>query len=392
MRLDETQALVKARVIIQGAKVGDAAALRSSLLSTSQRVAAVSGNPTDLEAIEMAAEAADAAPSFVQKSRVVLRHMVRTDAPSQERVMSLLRSTAEKVHNQDLSALVAKVEEDPLNGAGFVKVRTLIEELILRLQKESREEQSHDSWCKSETSKAATLKTEAQVSIDKNTVKKEGLESEIAQFNLQIEELTKEIGENSDALTEARAQRNSESLANAATVSTTQEGLDALKLVIEQLSQFYKTSAKATVEMIQYAPDSAYKAAQEEWTGIEGMLSVIQSDFERTIQETHAAEKAAQEAFILAERNYEATIAELNQAKQGVTTLKTDAEENLEKTNAALEAASVKKKAAQDKLDSLVPVCVANKMSDEERTANLQREIASLRDAMDILRNYREGQ
>ena len=32
--------------------------------------------------------------------------------------------------------------------------------------------------------------------------------------------------------------------------------------------------------------------------GIEGMLSVIQSDFERTIQETHAAEKAAQESFV----------------------------------------------------------------------------------------------
>ena len=40
---------------------------------------------------------------------------------------------------------------------------------------------------------------------------------EVAQFNLQIEELTKEIGENSDALTETRAQRNNESLANAAT-------------------------------------------------------------------------------------------------------------------------------------------------------------------------------
>ena len=60
--------------------------------------------------------------------------MVRTDAPSHKRVMSFLRSTAEKVHNQDFSALVAKVEEDPLNGAGFVKVRTLIEELILRLR------------------------------------------------------------------------------------------------------------------------------------------------------------------------------------------------------------------------------------------------------------------
>ena len=82
---------------------------------------------------------------------------------------------------------------------------------------------------------------------------------------------------NSDVLTEACAQRNNESLANAATAFIRQESLDALKLVIEQLSQFYKTSAKVTVEPVQYVLDSTYKAVQEEWTEIEGM---IQSEFE----------------------------------------------------------------------------------------------------------------
>ena len=81
-------------------------------------------------------------------------------------------------------------------------------------------------------------------------------------------------------LTEARAQRNNESLANAATVLINRKGLDAFKLVIEQLSQSYKTSVKVTVETVQYALDSAHKAIQEEWTGIEGMLSVIQSESE----------------------------------------------------------------------------------------------------------------
>ena len=139
---------------------------------------------------------------------------------------------------------------------------------------------------------------------------------EVAQFNLQIEELTKEIGEKSDAWTETRAQRNNESLANAATVSTTQEGLDVLEFVIEQLSQFYKTAAKATVEMTQDAPDSAYKAAQEEWTEIEGMLSVIQSDFEPS-KRRMLRKRAAQEAFILAERNYEATLSTTSTAPLG---------------------------------------------------------------------------
>ena len=82
---------------------------------------------------------------------------------------------------------------------------------------------------------------------------------------------------------------------NTAFVFITQESLNVLKFVIEQLSQFYKTSDKVTVETVQYALDSTYKAAQKEWTMIEGM---IQSEFERIIQETHAVEKAAQEAFI----------------------------------------------------------------------------------------------
>ena len=81
-------------------------------------------------------------------------------------------------------------------------------------------------------------------------------------------------------LTEARTQRNNESLANAATEFTTRKGLDAFKLVMGQLSQFYKTSVKVREESVQYEPDSAHQAIQEEWTGIEGMLSVIQSESE----------------------------------------------------------------------------------------------------------------
>ena len=61
---------------------------------------------------------------------------------------------------------------------------------------------------------------------------------------------------------------------------TTRKGLDAFKLVIEQLSQSNKTSVKITVETVQYASDSMYKVAQEERTEVEGMLSVIQSEFE----------------------------------------------------------------------------------------------------------------
>ena len=81
-------------------------------------------------------------------------------------------------------------------------------------------------------------------------------------------------------LTEARTQRNNDSRASAATVLATRKGLDAFKLVMEQLSQFYKTSVKVIVETVQYALDSAHMAIQGELTGVESVLFVIQSESE----------------------------------------------------------------------------------------------------------------
>ena len=63
---------------------------------------------------------------------------------------------------------------------------------------------------------------------------------------------TRNRDEVQNILTETRAQRNNESLANAATVFTHSERVLTLSnLVMEQLSQFYKTSVKVSVESVQ---------------------------------------------------------------------------------------------------------------------------------------------
>merc|ERR1719456_1650539 len=77
-------------------------------------------------------------------------------------------------------------------------------------------------------------------------------------------------------------------------------------MAIDILDKFYKTSAKAKVEGLSLgqgplddAPDAgfeigeAYQGAGAESGGIIGMMEVIQSEFERTISETQAAEKQA---------------------------------------------------------------------------------------------------
>merc|ERR1719453_1428735 len=82
-------------------------------------------------------------------------------------------------------------------------------------------------------------------------------------------------------------------------------GLEAVTMAIDILDKFYKTSAKAEVDLslaqgpLDDAPDAgfdngeAYTGAQGASGGIIGMMEVIQSDFERTISETQKAEAVA---------------------------------------------------------------------------------------------------
>merc|ERR1719157_377979 len=100
-------------------------------------------------------------------------------------------------------------------------------------------------------------------------------------------------------------ERKAEKAENANTVSEAKAGLGAVNMAIDILDKFYKTSAKAKVDLsleqgpMDDAPDAgfdngeAYQGAGAESGGIIGMMEVIASDFQRTMSETKAAEKQA---------------------------------------------------------------------------------------------------
>merc|ERR1719440_2411963 len=120
------------------------------------------------------------------------------------------------------------------------------------------------------------------------------LESLSAKLNEELDTLKAEIKD----LTEKQATAE-----NANTVSEATAGLAAVNMAIDILDKFYKTSAKAKVDLslaqgqgpLDDAPDAgfdngeAYQGAGAESGGIIGMMEVIQSDFERTISETQKA-------------------------------------------------------------------------------------------------------
>merc|ERR1719198_1329650 len=123
----------------------------------------------------------------------------------------------------------------------------------------------------------------------------------------EIDTLNDEVKKLNDARAEAEQQRKEEKAENANTISEAKAGLAAVKMAIDILDKFYKTSAKAKVDLslaqaegpLDDAPGAgfeigeAYKGAGAESGGIIGMMEVIKSDFERTISETEKAEAQA---------------------------------------------------------------------------------------------------
>merc|ERR1719146_378485 len=86
-------------------------------------------------------------PSFVQKSVSFLQLSIGSKNPSQARVAEFLREKGSAINSRVLSALAVRVAEDP-----FVKVKKMIEDLIVRLMEEANEEAEHKGWCDTELS------------------------------------------------------------------------------------------------------------------------------------------------------------------------------------------------------------------------------------------------
>jgi len=185
------------------------------------------------------------------------------------------------------------------------KIKTLVEELIKRLQAEAANEATQKGWCDKATSDATTKRTTASQTVDELDSGMAALEADRQILAEALEGVAKEIKDLKAAQSEADDMRKEEKTENGATVVEAEAGQKAVESAIAILEKFYKGAADAKVALVQAKksaqdpPDAgfengeAYKGGQSDATGVLGMLSVIQSDFVRTIKETEKSEAQA---------------------------------------------------------------------------------------------------
>merc|ERR1719191_1705767 len=330
-------------------------------------------------------------PDFVQISA---DSNLRGVDETTQKVVKYLSRKANNLQSATLSTLMLKARADH-----FVKVRTMIKDLIAKLEADAEAEQDQKGWCDEEMEKATDKRDEniGKMEGDIASITKTG--ANIDQLSREMAKLEVEIADLYKALNEATDIRKEEKATNEKTIADATAGLNAVKAAIKVLEDFYGSfvQIKAAYKppkgdadgntVGDLAPDTGfgsdeeYGGNQDAASGILGLMAVIESDFEGTIKATKSAEKEASSEFDTFKGDTEGNLDEkksLVDDKQGE--LKT-AKADLVDYKDDLKNHGDLKKEALDELAKLKPACVGTGMDYAERVARREQEIESLKNA-----------
>jgi hypothetical protein len=402
VRADELSAIAAATVILKDAvhEKTSSATLRFAQRGVTVRLAqAVANNEEAMEAVEAAAEAEEAPRSSLS---FLQRKLASRNLPDEavDRISALLKSAAGKTKSTLLTGLASQIVHEAPKG--MEKVKTLIEELIERLQAQAAAEATQKGWCDKSIGDATTKRQTTTNTVNELNSDLAKLEADRRLLKDQLDALAADIQDLKDAQEKADKLRDEEKEQNEASVKEAEEGKTAVESAIKILEDFYKDAAKnedgesgknEDSEKVK-SPDAgfkegeAYNGDQSGVTGVLGMLEVIQSDFERTITETEQAESEAVDDHKAFTTVTEAAIKEKEAIEKTKKAEKSDADADFDTKKTSLKEAMDRLVSTVKELLELQKTCIDTGMSYAERVARREDEIESLHKALCILTQY----
>jgi len=403
LRANELTAVTQATGIVKDTVASKTASSTMRLAQTAtvlHLAVSVASSDDAMEALEAEAESTESSPSFLQK-RSVQKHTPQSDDGGRQLIISLLKGKGQQLKSTLLTSLATQISTE--SGADvFAKVKKLIQNLIERLLTEAASEANQKGYCDKATADAVQKRTYSSDDIEELNAKMAKLEALSSKLGEEVATLTQEIKDLNGAQAAADKIRQEEKAENANTVNEAKAGVAAVKMAIDILDKFYKTSAKADVDLslaqgpLDDAPDAgfkngeAYKGAGAESGGIIGMMEVIQSDFERTISETKANEATSKKEHNEFSTETGMSLAEKKMAKKEKQSIKDETDTNQSDAESSMVSQSKILKASIEELIELKATCIDTGMSYADRVAMREQEIASLKKALCILGAYAE--
>jgi len=313
----------------------------------------------------------------------------RTPLGRRARVIGLLKSQANRLHSVALMRLAASAE----GGDPFGKVRTLIEQLIVRLLRNAAHEANEKGYCDKELALSTQKRDYNSQDITDINARLAESEARINKLNDFVAKLNAELVDLSTKKTDADVFRVTEKAENQKTIEEATKSQEAVAKAIKILDEFYKTAAKNA--FLQKAPplsdapdagfDGGYAGNQGGGVSVIAMLEVVSSDFARTITDTQKAETDAEATHLEFTTASGKSVAAKTVAKEAHSTALSAAGLVVIDDTASLQSAVDGLNMALGAIKVLHERCNNSGMTAAERKIAREGELAALKQALCIL-------
>merc|ERR1719160_1055718 len=313
--------------------------------------------------------------SFLQLSRSSL--FTGADLAKFEAVR-FIRDLARKENSVALAQLASQMSSairfSESSGADpFAKVKSLISDMIAKLEKDAKGDASQKAYCDKETSETKQKKLEKTHDVEKLSTKIDSMTAKSAKLKEQVAELQKELAALASSQAEMDKIRSEEKGIYTKNSAEMKAGIEGVKKALSVLRDYYAQE------------DKGHGAAGGSAGGIVSMLEVVESDFTKDLAEMESAESnAVAEYEKVTYMNKVATTSKGQDVKY-----KTKEAAGLDKATA--EAVS-DREGVQTELDALLEyltkldkMCVAKAEPYSERKRRREAELSGLKQALEIL-------
>merc|ERR1719401_602085 len=282
----------------------------------------------------------------------------------------------------------ASAGQDP-----FVKVKGLIQDMIMKLEAEAQSEATEKAWCDEQLAKTEEKKQELDDDISKLTSKIDVASSRSASLKAEVKELQGELA----ALAKLQAEMDkirSETHADYMTAKAElEEGLAGVRKALDLLRSYYGGAAAAMLQngasfgafMRQPEAPVIHSKATGAGDSIIGILEVVESDFAKNLASEETEESdAADEYEKTTQENAVTKTMKIQDVKY-----KTQEFVGLDKAVSELSAdrnsANSELSAVMEYYGQVKERCIAKPETYEARQAKRQAEIKGLKQALTIL-------
>ncbi|CAK0823161.1 unnamed protein product, partial [Prorocentrum cordatum] len=190
--------------------------------------------------------------SFVQEARAASRLRTRADLEGAE-LLQFVRRLAKREHSEALSQLGSRISALMQYGASagedpFVKVKSLIKDMIEKLQAEASAAATEKAYCDEQIAKTEAKKSELEDDVAKLTAKIDSKSASSAQLKEEVKVLQGELAALAKEQAELTQVRSDENAAFTRAKADLELGLTGVRKALQVLRKYYQGDGAAMLQ------------------------------------------------------------------------------------------------------------------------------------------------